>query len=85
VKHFATSDFWHCYRHLPASVRELADKNFALLRNDPHHPSLRFKQTGSFHSARVGLHYRALARVRAEGAVWFWIGRHDEYERLLKG
>jgi len=84
VNHFATSDFWYCYRHLPVAVRQLADKSFALLRNDAHHPSLRFKQIGSFWSVRVGLHYRALARARAEGPVWFWVGRHDEYERLLK-
>jgi hypothetical protein len=32
MNHFATPDFWHCYRNLPEEVRELADKNFALLR-----------------------------------------------------
>ncbi len=69
MNHFATPDFWYCYRHLPAEVRELADKNFALLRQDPQHPSLRLKKVGSFWSARVGLHYRALARDRAEGLV----------------
>jgi len=26
------------YRHLPKEVRELADKNFALMQQDPHHP-----------------------------------------------
>ena len=25
------------------------------------------------------------AKERAEGLVWFWIGRHDEYERLING
>lgn len=84
VNHFATPSFWYCYRHLPDAIRELADKNFALLRNDPLHPSLRFKRIASFHSVRVGLRFRALARARDEGAVWFWIGRHDEYERLLR-
>jgi hypothetical protein len=64
-------------------VRVLADKNFALLRQDSHHPSLRLKKIGSFWSARVGLHYRVLARDRAEGLVWFWIGAHSEYDKLL--
>lgn len=85
MNHFATPGFWHHYRHLPAEVRALADKSFALLRQDPHHPSLRLKRIGSYWSARVGLHYRALARNRTEGLVWFWIGHHGEYERLLKG
>ena len=83
VTHFATADFWFFYRQLPAEVRELADKNFALLRQDPSHPSLRLKKIGSFWSARVGLRHRALARDRADGLVWFWIGPHSEYDRLL--
>ena len=85
MNHFATPAFWHCYRHLPQDIRELADKNFELLKLDPTHPSLRFKKIESYWSVRVGLHYRALARSRKEGLVWFWIGHHGEYERLLKG
>jgi len=83
MNHFATSEFWYLYRRLPEQVRLLADKNFALLRSDPHHPSLRFRKVGDFWSARVGLHYRALAKQRAEGLVWFWIGHHSEYDQLL--
>lgn len=85
MSHFATPGFWHAYRQLPAEVRELADKNFALLRHDPHHPSLRLKKVGEFWSVRVGLRYRALARARSEGLVWFWIGSHNDYDQFLKG
>jgi hypothetical protein len=85
VNHFPSPDFWYAYRQLPEEVPEFADKNFELLRQDPHHSSLRLKKIGSFWSARVGLHYRALARDRAEGLVWFWIGHHSKYEQLLKG
>lgn len=85
MNHFATPDFWYCYRQLPEDVRAVADKNFALLRQDPRHPSLRLKKVGAFWSARVSLRYRALARDREEGLVWFWIGCHTDYERLLKG
>lgn len=84
MNHFATPGFWYHYRQLPDDVRALADKNFGLLRDDPHHPSLRFKRVGAFWSARVGLHYRALARDRDEGVVWFWIGHHGEYDRLIR-
>jgi hypothetical protein len=41
MNHFATPDFWYLYRRLPTEVRLLADKNFALLRTDHNHPSLR--------------------------------------------
>jgi len=85
MNHCTTPAFWSAYRALPQEIRELADKTFALLRRNPHHPSLRLKKVRSFWSARVGLHYRVLVRERAEGLLWFWIGGHREYERFLNG
>jgi hypothetical protein len=64
-------------------VRQLADENYALMKNDPRHPSLRFKKVGRFWSVRVGAHHRALAVESGDDLVWFWIGRHDEYDRLI--
>jgi len=64
-------------------VRRLADESFARLKADPHHPSLHFKRVGRFRSARVGLHYRALAVDVADGVLWFWIGTHAEYDALV--
>ncbi len=84
MNHLATPEFWAHYRQLPDEMRNLADKNFTLLKQDPHHPSLRLKKVGVYWSARVGLNYRALAKERSEGLVWFWIGPHDQYERLLQ-
>jgi hypothetical protein len=84
MNHFTTPEFWIRYRRLPVNVRELADKNFVLLRQDQQHPSLRLKKIGSFWSVRVGLRYRVLARERAEGLIWFWIGHHREYDQFLK-
>jgi hypothetical protein len=83
MNHFATPEFWFHYRLLPDDTRELADKCFELLKSNQNHPSLRFKKMGQVWSARVGLRYRALARLRTEGFVWYWIGAHDEYERLI--
>jgi hypothetical protein len=77
LKHGTIPDFWACYRALPLEVRELADRAFALLKSDPRHPSLRFKRIGPFFSARVGLHYRALALEGDDGLDWFWIGTHE--------
>ena len=83
MNHFADSDFWFHYRELPEDIRALADKNFAMLKADPRHPSVRLKKVGVLYAARVGLHYRALARERPDGLQWFWIGHHSTYERLL--
>lgn len=70
-------------RQTPEPVRILADKNFALLKADPHHPSLHFKKAGRFWSVRVGLHYRALGVAVADGILWFWIGSHADYDKLV--
>lgn len=83
MNHFASPNFWFHYRMLPEAIRDLADKNFQLMRIDPRHPSIRLKKIGVLWSARVGLHYRTLARERAEGLVWFWIGPHDRYDQIL--
>jgi hypothetical protein len=71
------------YRQLPEHIQKLADKNFELLQINPRHPSLHLKKIGILWSVRVGLNYRALAKDRAEGLVWFWIGSHTEYEKLI--
>ena len=38
IRHRATSRFWREYDRLPAEVKDLADKSFALLRMDELHP-----------------------------------------------
>ena len=83
MTHVATPEYWSQYRRLPPAVQALADKNFDLLRTDARHPSLRLKKAGAYWSARIGLRYRALAKERADGLVWFWIGPHDRYDALL--
>jgi len=83
VTHHASPDFWNCYRALPASVQQLADRAFALLKTDSRHPSLHFKKVGRFWSVRVGQHYRAAAVEASDGVLWFWIGSHAEYDILI--
>jgi len=83
MRHFTTPQFWQLYNALPAEMRELADKNFALLQADPDHSSLRFKKIGKYWLARIGLHYRVLAYDRPEGVLWFWIGPHAVYDSYM--
>lgn len=87
MNHLTLPRFWNLYRQLPKDVQKLADKNYQLLKLDPAHPSLHFKKVGKnkqLWSVRVGISYRALGREKPEGLVWFWIGSHAEYDRLLK-
>ena len=83
MRHFANPAFWAAYKGLPEQVRHIADRNYALLKRDPQHPSLRLKKVGRFWSVRVGLGYRALAIETNEGLVWFWIGSHADYDRMI--
>ncbi|MFA0783182.1 ParE family toxin-like protein [Candidatus Fervidibacter sacchari] len=84
MKHKATPRFWECYRQLPQGVKKLADKCFELLKQEPQHPSLHLKKVGRFWSVRIGKRYRALAVEHEGELLWFWIGSHDDYEKLLK-
>lgn len=61
----------------------MADENFSLLKKNPRHPSLHFKNIGRFWSVRVGSRYRALGVSSDESIVWFWIGTHAEYDGLI--
>jgi hypothetical protein len=85
LKHTASKRFWQALEALPVEVQALADRNFEQLKADPQHPSLHFKTVGNgrFHSARVGLYYRALGLPVAGGVHWFWIGSHSDYDKII--
>ena len=83
MRHFASPAFWQAYENLPLHIQELADKNYAFLKDDPKHPSLHLKKVGDYWSVRVGIRYRALAVEIEEGLLWFWIGSHADYDRLV--
>ena len=73
-------EFWAFYEKLPKDIQGLADKNFALLKENPEHPSLYLKTVGRYWSIRIGEKNRALGvEIGDEGLLWCWIGSHDEY------
>jgi hypothetical protein len=84
LKHFAAPSFWEYYKQLPLNIQKMADEYHDRLKSDFRHPSLHFKKIGKYRSGRVGLHYHALAVEIREGLVWFWIGPHDQYQRMIK-
>lgn len=77
--------FWECYDRLPVDIQQQADKQYTLWRHNHFHPSLHFEIVGpDLWSVRVDAGHRALARSKGDLLVWFWIGTHDEYQRLLR-
>ncbi len=70
-------------QHVQLKIREA----YRLWAENPRHPSLRFKKvhdTLPIFSARVDLDWRAVGVLRDDTMIWFWVGPHDEYEKLLK-
>ena len=84
MKSHATGKFWARYQALPPSVQARALKQYRLWLREPAHPSLHFKPVGRFWSVRVTRSSRALAVRDGETMLWFWIGPHDEYERIIR-
>ena len=83
-----TRQFRRLFRELPSEVQRSAHKAYRLWRTDPQHNSLQFKQVHTkepIFSVRVALGWRALGVVSEEDdtIVWYWIGSHAEYDRIL--
>ncbi|MEQ8189644.1 MAG: hypothetical protein ABRQ39_16870 [Candidatus Eremiobacterota bacterium] len=84
MKHLAAPSFWECYEKLPVEVKKLADKNFEILKKNLHHPSIHLKKVNNYWSVRVGTGYHALAVEVKKDLLWFWIGHHSEYDKLIE-
>jgi hypothetical protein len=88
----ASEDFWALYNRMPRSAQRAADKQFELFRKDPtSFPALEASRRVVERShqrcisgARINDAYRALAVREGDVFYWFWIGPHDQYERLIK-
>jgi mRNA-degrading endonuclease RelE of RelBE toxin-antitoxin system len=83
----ATPKFWKHYARLPRHVQRQARKACQAWRKNPSHPSLRFRRVDDkepIYSVRVSGDHRVLGFLESDTMIWFWIGDHDEYERLLK-
>ncbi|MDG4594292.1 MAG: hypothetical protein P9F75_01130 [Candidatus Contendobacter sp.] len=82
-----TQSFRKALAKLPDSVRSQARIAYRHFITDPYYPGLQFKrvhETDPIYSARINIDYRAVGIMNNNEIVWFWIGPHAEYEKLLK-
>ena len=79
-----TRRFREAFRTLPPDIRERAKRAYRLWRANPDLPGLRFKRVGDMVSIRIGRDYRALGILQGDTVYWYWIGRHDEYDRMVE-
>ncbi len=81
-----TRHFRRLFSHLPLDIQLDAKRAYRLFQNNAAHPGLQFKKLvgeDNIYSARVGLGYRALAVMHGDRIVWYWIGSHADYDRLV--
>lgn len=83
----STDKFRKAFAELPADVQKQARQASRLFIENPHHPSLRFKTihpTRPIYSVRIGMDYRAIGIRDKDDVIWYWIGSHAEYDRLIR-
>ena len=81
-----TKRFRTAFNMLPQTVKRQAKEAYRLFKQNPYHPSLRFKQvhpSRPIYSVRVSLDYRAVGIRDGDKMIWFWIGSHTDYDELL--
>ena len=81
-----TRKFWRLFSSLPVDVQRDAKRAYRLFQSNPAHPGLQFKKLegeDDIYSARIGLDYQALAVKKQDRVIWYWIGSHSEYDRLV--
>ncbi|KOP26088.1 hypothetical protein AMR41_12575 [Hapalosiphon sp. MRB220] len=86
MKSRTTVQFRKAFADLPEQVQEQTRQAYRQFKQDPAHPSLRFKKVHSelpIYSARISKSYRAVGLLEADTVIWFWVGSHAEYDKLL--
>ena len=81
-----TKDFRELFAELPDSIQRRARRAYRRFIDDPGYPGLNFKRVLSdppIYSVRISQDYRALGVVEGEDVIWFWIGSHQDYDKLL--
>ncbi len=86
MKSHTTSRFRKAYEHLPERIQHQAKEAYSLFKKNHRHPSLRYKKVHPkkpIYSVRISQSYRALGIQDGNEMIWFWIGSHEEYERMI--
>ena len=82
-----TEQFRKLLSRLPKDIQKQAKEAYAHFEKNPDHPGLRFKRVHSkrpVYAVRISRDYRALGIIQHSEIIWFWIGSHSDYDRILK-
>jgi len=79
--------FRKLFAELPPHRQQQARETYKQFGRDPFHPGLHFKPVHPkkpIYSVRISLDYRAVGIQSENEIIWFRIGSHDEYDKLLR-
>jgi len=75
MQSLTTDRYRKCFARLPREIKRAARSAFRKWRDD--------HRKQNVYSVRIADGWRALGTRDRDRIAWFWIGAHDEYERLL--
>ncbi|MEA5509053.1 hypothetical protein VB715_04680 [Crocosphaera sp. UHCC 0190] len=87
MKSRTNAEFRKLFADLPEQVQEQTRAAYRQFKKDSSYPSLRFKKVHPqlpIYSARININYRAVGQLDGDTVIWFWVGSHAEYDRLLE-
>ena len=81
-----TESFIKLFDKIPESIKHQARSAYKQWKEDPFRSNLQFKkvhQSKPIYSVRVNIGWRALGYKEGDDIVWFWIGSHESYNKIL--
>ena len=91
TRNVRTAEFRALFFKLPAKVRSIAAKAYAMFLRDPDHPMLarhplddvaRARHRLGSYSVWITQKYRAIYVVDGDTNIWYWVGSHNDYENF---
>jgi len=79
-------EFRKLFADLPEQVKEQVRVAYRQFKENPSHPSLRFKKVHPelpIYSARISKNYRAVGQLDGDTVIWFRVGSHADYDKFL--
>lgn len=86
MKSRTTAQFRKAFANLPEKIQQQTGEAYRQFKENPSHISLRFKKVHPqlpIYSARISKDYRAVGQLEGDTVIWFWVGSHADYDKLL--
>lgn len=81
---YLTPKFKKLFDRLPHDAKAKVTSNYKQWRADPSSVDFRpLKGKPDIWRVSIGLYWRALGRDEGDSIVWYWVGSHNDYDKLV--